>query len=37
MNNGYNVNFALPWNRPHAGDYNLDDLFAWIQQIISEP
>lgn len=30
MNNGKNVNFALPWNRPHSGDYNLDDLFSWI-------
>ena len=29
-NNGKNVNFALPWNRPHSGDYNLDDLFRWI-------
>ncbi len=33
MNNGFNVNFALPWNRPHTGDYNLDDLFTWIKQI----
>ncbi len=31
MNNGKNVDFALPWNRPHSGDYNLDDLFAWIK------
>lgn len=30
-NKGYDVNFALPWNRPHSGDYNLDDLFAWIE------
>ncbi|MDE7123003.1 MAG: alpha/beta hydrolase, partial [Alistipes sp.] len=28
-NAGYDVNFALPWNRPHSGDYNLDDLFRW--------
>lgn len=32
-NNGYNVDFALPWNRPHAGDYNLNDLFKWIEKI----
>ncbi len=32
-NEGYDVNFALPWNRPHSGDYNLDDLFAWIRQV----
>lgn len=31
-NAGYDVNFFLPWNRPHSGDYNLDDLFSWIEQ-----
>lgn len=31
MNNGYDVDFFLPWNRPHSGDYNLDDLFSWIK------
>lgn len=30
-NIGYDVDFALPWNRPHSGDYNLDDLFKWIE------
>lgn len=30
MNQGYDVDFALPWNRGHEGDYNLDDLFNWI-------
>lgn len=35
MNSGYDVDFALPWNRPHTGDYNLDDLFAWIKRILS--
>ena len=33
-NEGYAVNFALPWNRPHSGDYNLDDLFSWIKQVV---
>ena len=33
MNCGLDVNFFLPWNRPHSGDYNLDDLFCWIAQI----
>ncbi len=33
-NNGYEVNFALPWNRPHSGDYNLNDLFSWIASIL---
>lgn len=30
MNQGYPVDFALPWNRGHEGDYNLNDLFEWI-------
>lgn len=30
QNAGKNVDFSLPWNRPHSGDYNLDDLFNWI-------
>ncbi|MDE5808364.1 MAG: hypothetical protein K2H76_09620, partial [Muribaculaceae bacterium] len=33
-NAGYNVDFFLPWNRPHSGDYNLDDLFQWIERTI---
>jgi len=33
VNNGYNVDFALPWNRGHSGDYNLDNLFEWINRI----
>lgn len=32
-NAGYDVDFALPWNRPHSGDYNLDDLFRWIDSV----
>lgn len=32
-NTGYDVDFALPWNRPHSGDYNLDDLFRWIESV----
>lgn len=34
MNSGRYVDFALPWNRPHSGDYNLDDLFRWIHKIM---
>ncbi|GAB2535935.1 subtype B tannase [Spirosoma aerophilum] len=33
-NKGYDVNFALPWNRGHSGDYNLDDMFAWIANVV---
>ena len=33
MNAGYAVDFAVPWGRGHAGDYDLDELFAWIDSI----
>ncbi len=33
---GYDVDFALPWGMPHSGDYDLDDLFAWIDQKVKE-
>ena len=32
-NAGKNVNFKLPWNRPHSGDYALNELFSWIAEI----
>ncbi len=32
-NNGKDVNFKLPWNRPHSGDYSLNELFDWIKII----
>lgn len=32
-NEGMNVNFDIPWEIPHAGDYDLDQLFAWIDKI----
>lgn len=28
------VDFKLPWNRPHSGDYALDELFRWIKQVV---
>ena len=31
---GKNVNYLLAWNRPHSGDYSLDELFSWIKSII---
>lgn len=30
QNKGYNVNFQLAWDRPHMGDYDLDELFTWL-------
>ncbi|RIY38711.1 hypothetical protein CKF59_00340 [Psittacicella gerlachiana] len=32
-NNGYDVNFQFAWNQPHSGDYDLPQLFAWIENI----
>ena len=31
---GKNVNYLLAWNRPHSGDYSLDELFSWIKSIL---
>ncbi|MBQ6296082.1 MAG: alpha/beta hydrolase [Selenomonadaceae bacterium] len=33
QNNGVNVNFFSPWARGHGGDYDLDELFDWIDSI----
>lgn len=33
QNRGYNVNLELPWDRPHSGDYDLPELFSWIDSI----
>ncbi len=33
QNKGYDVNLALPWDRPHSGDYDLNELFDWIDSI----
>jgi hypothetical protein len=33
-NHGYQVDFRLPWGLPHSGDYDLDEVFAWIDQIV---
>ncbi len=30
---GRTVDFAMPWNIPHGGDYDLDQLFAWIRNV----
>ena len=32
-NKGYDVDFALPWGLPHSGDYDLPELFAWIDAL----
>lgn len=35
-NKGYDVDFALPWGLPHSGDYDLAELFAWIDRICKD-
>ncbi len=30
---GNEVDYCAPWDTPHSGDYDLDGLFAWIDQI----
>lgn len=30
---GCEVDYYSPWNVPHAGDYDLEELFAWIDKI----
>ena len=32
-NKGMEVSFKLPWDRPHSGDYALDELFGWIKTV----
>jgi hypothetical protein len=32
-NKGYQANLELPWDKPHSGDYDLDELFAWADGI----
>lgn len=36
QNAGYAVDFALPWNQGHGGDYDLDELFAWMDKISTQ-
>ena len=33
---GCDVDFFLPWGLPHSGDYDLENLFAWIDKIVKE-
>jgi hypothetical protein len=32
-NSGASVDFKLSWDVPHSGDYDLDELFAWVDTI----
>jgi hypothetical protein len=31
---GAAVDLALPWGRPHSGDYDLDELFSWLEATV---
>lgn len=31
--NGCNVDYFMPWELPHSGDYDMDELFEWIRHI----
>lgn len=30
---GMKVDYHLPWDIPHAGDYDIEELFAWVDSI----
>lgn len=34
QNAGIDVDLAYPWGRPHSGDYDPNELFAWVEAII---
>jgi len=34
-NSGCNVDFTLPWDQRHGGDYDLEELFSWMRQVCS--
>lgn len=36
-NQSIETDLALPWGVPHAGDYDLDELFAWVDEVCAEP
>lgn len=36
LNNGFTVDYHAPWNVPHAGDYDLDELFDWIDRLCKQ-
>ena len=34
QNAGKTVDFAAPWGQGHGGDYDLDELFRWIDRVV---
>ena len=35
-NSGKVVDFAAPWGQGHGGDYDLDELFNWIDTVVNK-
>ena len=33
-NRGFDVDFRIPWAMPHSGDYDLPELFAWVDSLV---
>ena len=33
MNTGHDVDFAIAWDQGHGGNYDLEELFDWIEAI----
>jgi len=33
---GKSVDFLLPWNVPHSGDYDLTQLFDWADKVVKQ-
>ncbi|STY62836.1 Uncharacterised protein [Mannheimia haemolytica] len=31
---GKNVSYETPWNVPHSGDYDVDELFQWADELV---
>ncbi|MDO4641755.1 MAG: subtype B tannase [Neisseria sp.] len=36
QNEGKTVDFALPWDQAHGGDYDLEALFDWMKQVSTQ-
>jgi hypothetical protein len=36
QNSGAQVDLVLPWGQGHGGNYDLDELFAWIDQVCKQ-
>ncbi|MCU0470327.1 MAG: alpha/beta hydrolase [Arcicella sp.] len=34
QNKGFKIDFALPWDKTHSGDYDLEELFRWTDSLM---